>query len=90
MEEKIRSYIEENVGPVKKIKLFEFNPDGIAKIKFLHDKHAELCVKQVNGQVFNQRVVECFYYDGETDYTHVKEKLEDEQRRIAEFEKFLV
>lgn len=46
-------------------------------------------MRQLNGAEFNGRVLECFYYDGETDYAHVKEKFEDEQRRIQEFEKFL-
>lgn len=89
MSEQIKTELEAKLGPVKRVKFFEFHPEGVVEVKFEHAKDAEECITLMNGRFFNQRQIDCFYYDGETDYAHIREDLEDEQKRIEDFGKWM-
>ena len=43
----------------------------------------------MNKRFFDGRELECFYWDGKTDYRKHKETKEDEERRIEEFGEWL-
>jgi HIV Tat-specific factor 1 len=45
MEEDVRAECEEKLGPVKKITVHEFNPEGVVQIKFENAKSAVDCIK---------------------------------------------
>ena len=66
--------IEEAVGKVTRIEVFEENP--VCKIKFETAIDAEKCVKLMHGRWFDQRQLECFFWDGKTDYKKASESAE--------------
>ena len=89
--EELREDIETELtkcGTVKSIKIFEYNPEGVVAVKFEKPKGAIRCVDWMNGRFFAGRQLECFYYDGFTNY-EVKETEEDRARRIAKFGEWL-
>ncbi len=43
----------------------------------------------VNNRKYNGRKVKCYYYDGKTNYSKNHESLEDQQKRIDDFGKWL-
>jgi HIV Tat-specific factor 1 len=45
MEEDVRAECEEKLGPVKKITVHEFNPEGVVQIKFENPKSAVDCIQ---------------------------------------------
>ena len=84
------------MGPVKKITVYEFDPNGTVQIKFEDPKHAEACIgvgkyliQLMNERWFNGKCLECFYWDGKTNYRVSRENLNDQQKRIDEFGKWL-
>ena len=79
----------ERIGPVVRVKFFDTHPDGIVEVKFKEDKDAEECVSLMDGRFFDGREVECFYWDGETDYKLNREAVEAEGKRIEDFGKWL-
>jgi len=89
LEQDIRLDFEEKFGAIKRIKIFEHHPDGIVQIKFVRASDSENCIKIVNNRFYNGRRVECFYWDGKTNYKIFHESEEDQQKRIDEFGKWL-
>jgi len=89
LEQDIRIDFEEKFGVIKRIKIFEHHPDGVVQIKFERASDAENCIKLVNHRLYNGRRVECFYWDGKTNYKVFQESEEDQQKRIDEFGKWL-
>jgi HIV Tat-specific factor 1 len=76
------------MGKVKTLKIFQYNPEGVIAVKFEKAKGAIRCVERMHGRFFAGRQLECFYYDGFTNYD-VKETDEDRERRIAKFGEWL-
>lgn len=85
LEEELRVEIEQKVGSVAKIEFFKENPECVCKIRFLSSLHAEECVNLMHRRFFDARELECFYWDGKTDYKVVKESAAITQQRINEF-----
>jgi HIV Tat-specific factor 1 len=85
-----RDFIDEcaKIGRVKKITLFENNPEGVVMIKFHSAAPAESCVKIMNGRYFDRRQVMAEFWDGETDY-RTKVSNEEEKDRLEAFGKWL-
>jgi HIV Tat-specific factor 1 len=83
LEQELREELEK-LGPVKSIKVFRYNPEGVVAVKFEDSAAAIRCVDQMEGRFFAGRQLACFYYDGFTNY-EVKETDEDRDRRIAKF-----
>lgn len=73
-----------NFGELDKVTIFDKNPEGVVVIKFTTATAAEQCMSSFDGRYFDGRQLECTYWDGETDYT-IKEKAEDEDKRLDEF-----
>lgn len=85
-----KSYLQENIGEVERIREFKFNPEGVVEVKFKNPRDAENCVQEMNETEYNGRVLKCFYWDGRQDYRRVREmqvneSKEEEEKRIKEF-----
>ena len=80
---------EAKLGPVKRIVVHEFNPEGVVQIKFEQPQAAEECIALMHGRFFNGRSLECGYWDGQTNYRVVRETTAEQQRRIDEFGRWL-
>jgi HIV Tat-specific factor 1 len=59
---------EAKLGKVRSIKVFRENPNGIVMIKFEKPSAAEGCIRLMNGRFFDEKELQCFYYDGKTNY----------------------
>ena len=88
LEADIRQEVE-RIGEVKRLEVFKFNPEGVVKIKFAKSDSATRCIEMLNDRYYNGRMVQCFYYDGVTNYRVNNESLEQEQERIDDFGKWL-
>jgi len=80
---------EAKLGAVQRVTVYENNPDGVVQIKFKEDAAAERCIQLMNGRFFAGRELKCFYWDGKTDYRRTRETMEDEQRRLDDFGKWI-
>jgi HIV Tat-specific factor 1 len=85
----VKDECETKLGKVKKITVHEFNPEGVVQIKFEEAKAAEECIKLMNGRFFGGRELECFYWDGKTNYRMTRETLEQQNKRIDNFGEWL-
>lgn len=72
-----------------KLTFFKNNPEGVVKIRFNSSKHAELCIEKFDSGLFDGRQLQCFLWDGRTDYKMVKESKEDIEKRVEDFGKWL-
>ena len=43
----------------------------------------------MNGRYFDEKMLECEYWDGMTDYKRVAEKDDDEKKRLDDFGKWI-
>jgi HIV Tat-specific factor 1 len=89
LEEAVKEECESQVGPIKKIILHEFNPEGVVQIKFNEPKDAEACIALMNGRFFNGKELECFYWDGKTNYRVTRDTHQDQMKRADDFGKWL-
>lgn len=64
--------IEEHIGKVIRIKIYENNPEGVVELKFESPSDASSCIEKMNGRIYAGRKIECFFYDGKTDYKRVR------------------
>lgn len=85
IEEGVKEECESQIGIIKRLTLFEQHPDGVVQIKFDDPKAAEQCIKLMNGRFFAGKELECFYWDGKTNYRVVKESAQEEKQRIEGF-----
>lgn len=72
-----------NFGDVKKVTVFDKHPEGVAIVRFLSARAAELCVERMNGRWFAKRKLSSEFWDGFTDFR--KGIAEDEDRRLEAF-----
>jgi len=78
----------EKFGVVKKVLIFDRNPQGVASVLFHEPEMADTCVEALNGRWFGGKRISAETYDGVTDY-QVKESEVDRAKRIKEWEDFL-
>lgn len=74
----------ETLGKVESVAVFEFNPEGIAVIKFKDSYAAEKCVKMMNGRFFSGHQIKAELYDGYSNFK-VEETEEMKQKRIQKW-----
>lgn len=60
------------LGQIQQLTIYKEHPRGIVRVKFKEAISAEKCVHLLNGKKYNGRKVECFYYDGKTNYNRVE------------------
>lgn len=87
LEEEIRKVCE-RFGKVKKIHVYDNNPEGVISVAFENVEHSDSAVKSLNGRVVNGRVISVSLWDGKTKY-FIKETEEQKQARLAEWSKHL-
>lgn len=78
----------ESCGPVKKVVIYDRNPEGVIAVFFKEFEHADKCVSLMNGRFYDGRQLSAENWDGRTKYK-VKETEEEEKRRIEEWNKYL-
>jgi hypothetical protein len=61
----------------------------VVKIKFKKSLSAKKCIELMHKRYFDCRELECFYFDGKTNYNYVPENAEETKRRIDGFGKWL-
>ncbi|KAI1286653.1 HIV Tat-specific factor 1 [Halotydeus destructor] len=84
----IRDESEEKCGPVKKVEIFDNNPEGVASVTFDDFQSAEKCVKLMNGRFFAGRQLIAFNWDGRTKF-RIEETEEEAEKRMKDWEQFL-
>ena len=75
-------------GEVKKVLVFDRNPEGVASILFAEAEFADECIAALNGRYYAGKTVSAETYDGVTKY-EVKETDAEMQKRIDDWESFL-
>lgn len=78
----------EKCGPIRKVDIYDRNPEGVVAVFFKEFEHADECVSLMNGRFFDGRRLSAENWDGRTKYK-VKETEEEEQRRIEEWNRYL-
>jgi len=78
----------EKFGGLKKIKIFERNPEGVVAVIFNTHAAANRFLEKNNGRLFDGRKLHLEFYDGWSNYL-VKETEEQEKERLKDFEKWI-
>jgi len=79
----------EQYGVIKKVILYERNPEGVATVSFKEVEDADECCEYLDNRVWkNGKIIACATWDGKTKYD-LEESIEEQQRRIDEWHKFL-
>ncbi|GBG29307.1 RNA-binding protein, putative [Hondaea fermentalgiana] len=76
------------LGDVKKVTVFERHPEGVAIVRFLSARAAELCIERMHGRWFAQRKLVCEFWDGFTDFRKATAGEEEDRRLDALAAKF--
>lgn len=75
-------------GLVKKVIIYDRNPEGVLAVFFDDFESADKCVQLMNGRWFAGRQLNASNWDGRTRYK-IEESEEDAKKRIDEWNKFL-
>lgn len=84
----LREECTEKCGVVKKVDVYDNNPEGVAVIHFSDFEAADKCVSLMNGRFFAGRKLTAEPWDGKTRY-RVNETEEEAAQRMKEWDKFL-
>lgn len=74
----------EIIGEPKKVDIFDKHPEGVIAVTFTEASQAEACVKALDNEFYNKRVVKAELWDGKTKY-RVKETEEETQKRLEKW-----
>ena len=75
-------------GLVKKVIIYDRNPEGVVAVFFNDFEPADKCVELMNGRWFAGRQLSANNWDGKTRYK-VEETEEEAKKRIDEWNKYL-
>ncbi|CAD6191008.1 unnamed protein product [Caenorhabditis auriculariae] len=75
-------------GLVKKVVVFDNNPDGVVSVHFSNTDESDMAVHHLNGSMFNGRILTAELWDGKTKYA-VQETKEEHEKRMNNWQKFL-
>ncbi len=77
-------------GPVDRARVFEYNPEGVATIKFREPAAADACRLRMHGRWFGGRQLRAALYDGKTDFNagRPKQAGESEEEQAARLERY--
>uniref|UniRef100_A0A0N5AA01 17S U2 SnRNP complex component HTATSF1 n=1 Tax=Syphacia muris TaxID=451379 RepID=A0A0N5AA01_9BILA len=75
----------ERFGKVKKVYVYDNNPEGVVSVTFENVEHSDSAVKSLNGRVVDGRVINVSIWDGKTKYK-VDETEEQKRARIAQWQ----
>ncbi|CAJ0930435.1 unnamed protein product, partial [Mesorhabditis belari] len=71
-------------GPVKKVVVYDNNPEGVASVHFSNTEHSDLAVKSLNNRVVDGRLIQAHLWDGRTKYK-VEESEEEAKKRLEKY-----
>lgn len=89
--ERIKAEVTEEAakfGEVKKVIVYDNNPDGIIAVKFTDRTAAEKCAAVMNGRFYAKRKIEAHMWDGKTNYS-MEETAESQAVREKHWKEFL-
>ncbi|CAF0859237.1 unnamed protein product [Adineta steineri] len=89
--DKLRTRIQESCsqyGEVKKINIYDSNPDGAVTVGFADIDQADACCQYMNDRIWHGRIIQCHIWDGSTKY-NVEASTEEEKARLNEWHKYL-
>lgn len=75
-------------GDVKKVLVFDRNPEGVVSVLFHEAEMADECIQALNKRFYGGRTISASTYDGVTNY-QVQETEEEEQKRRDDWERFI-
>ncbi|KAK0428384.1 hypothetical protein QR680_010767 [Steinernema hermaphroditum] len=75
-------------GVVKKVTVYENNPDGVVSVNFESVENSDQAVRTLNGRVVKGRALEVSLWDGKTKYA-VAETEEQRERRLRQWSDYL-
>ena len=75
-------------GDIKKLLVFDRNPEGVASILFSEPEFADSCIEGLNGRYYAGKTISAETYDGMTKYD-VQETEEELKKRLDQWEHFL-
>lgn len=84
----VRDECSEKCGPVRKVEIYDTNPDGVAAVFFNDLDAADACVALMNGRFFAGRRLTAFNWDGKEKYK-INETEQEAEKRMKEWDKFL-
>nr|CAD2176878.1 unnamed protein product [Meloidogyne enterolobii] len=88
LKEDTQKLCEQRFGTVKKIVLYESNPEGVITITFDNVEQADLTVAALNGRIVAARTVKAFNWDGKEKFKR-QETEEERKRRENAWTEFL-
>ncbi|XP_054710644.1 HIV Tat-specific factor 1-like [Uloborus diversus] len=75
-------------GEVKKVVIYDRNPEGVVAVTFSEPEMADECINLMNGRWFAARQLSARTWDGKTKYKVVESEVE-KQKRLSTWEKYL-
>ena len=76
-------------GQVEKMTLFANHPDGVVIVKYATPKAASDAIQAFHGQTeWTGRPVQAIFWDGETDYSTLKDEAKEQEEMEARHEEF--
>ncbi|GIY64069.1 HIV Tat-specific factor 1 homolog [Caerostris extrusa] len=84
----IREECTSKCGEVKKVVIYDRNPEGVVAVTFATPEMADECINLMNGRWFASRQLTAETWDGKTKYKIV-ESAEEHQKRIKSWDSFL-
>jgi HIV Tat-specific factor 1 len=84
----VREECMEKCGPVKKVDVYDNNPEGVALVHFGDFESADKCVALMNGRFFAGRKLTAENWNGKARY-RINETEEEAEKRMKEWDNFL-
>ncbi|KFM76892.1 HIV Tat-specific factor 1, partial [Stegodyphus mimosarum] len=75
-------------GEVKKVVIYDRNPDGVVAVTFSEPEMADECINLMNGRWFASRQLTAETWDGKTKYKIVETE-EEREKRLNSWQKYL-
>lgn len=75
-------------GQVKKVIVYDNNPEGVASVSFKEAEEADLCIQTLHGRWFGGRKLSAETWDGRSKF-FVIENEEEASERLRDWEKFI-
>ena len=87
LKRELREMLEE-IGQVETLKIFEYNPEGVAAVKFKQPLSAQRAVRILEGSTFSRRKLSADFYDLFTNYD-VQPTEEQKQKKQKMFDEWV-
>jgi len=75
-------------GDVKKVEIFDLNPEGVVKVTFVEVESADMCTATLNRRLYLNRTLSVKTWDGKEKYK-IEETEEEREARIKKWNEFL-